>query len=233
MTGENRVKPKDRSSTLWRRLSPAVVALVYAAIGLTWIVVSDLFVARLGVGGIDVDLSVAKGFGFVLVTGGLLYVVLRRREQWLAAARQELAEWVVDSSDGRLEQLRVLLIDDDSDDRLLLREALRTAAGPQLEVDEATTFAEAQRLVLERNHDVYLVDYRLPGGSGLVDRAHDSICGGQLANTARDRQDPSAVGRDRDGVTGRFVPHDSARRAHRSEPSIDLDVRRHRHRPDP
>lgn len=144
-----------------------MVAIAYGAIGLVWIVVSDLFVARLGAGGLEIDLSVAKGVGFVLLTGCLLFVVLRRREEWLTAARRELAQWVVDSPENGLETLRVLLVDDDGNDRRVLRDAMTKAAGPNLVVQEATTFAEAHRLVLERSHDVYLVDHRLPDGSGL------------------------------------------------------------------
>lgn len=188
VTDEDQVRSKNRPSTLWRRLSPAVVAAVYAAVGLAWIVVSDLFVARLGVGGLDVDLSVAKGVGFVLVTGGLLFLVLRRREQWLAAARHELAQWVVDSADSSLDQLRVLLIDDDPDDRLLLREAMVTAVGPQLEVEEATTSSEARRRILERAHDVYLIDHRLSDGSGidLIRELHEVTSGPMILITGTD-----------------------------------------------
>lgn len=188
MTDEHGVSSKDRPSPFWRRLSPAVVATVYGAVGLAWIVLSDLFVARLGVGGLDVDLSVAKGIAFVLITGGLLYLVLHRREQWLAAARQELAQWVVDSEDGDLDVLKVLLVDDDPDDRFLLREALAAAAGPRLEIQEVTTFSEGRRLVLGRTHDVYLIDYRLPDGSGLdlIRELHEVASGPMILITGTD-----------------------------------------------
>ena len=191
MTDDPRVTPKDRPSAFWRRLSPAVVAAIYAAVGLAWIVFSDLFVARLSVDGLDVDLSVAKGVGFVLVTGGLLFLVLRSREQWLTAARHELARWVIGSPDNGLERLRVLLVDDNPDDRVLLREAMAATGGPKLQVQEAASFSEGRRLILERTHDLYLIDHRLPDGSGieLIRELHGVASGPMILITGADDPD--------------------------------------------
>ncbi|MFP5331559.1 MAG: PAS domain S-box protein [Acidimicrobiia bacterium] len=167
MTDDSGVGSKQEKGTVWRRLSPGVVTGVYTAVGAAWIVLSDLFFAALGVDGVDVDISVAKGVGFVVITGLLLFEVLRRRERWLTAARQELTRWVIDDPQLALDELRVLVVDDDPDDRQFLREALAHAVGPKLVVEEVTTLAAARNAILDRAHDIYLVDQRLPGGSGL------------------------------------------------------------------
>lgn len=73
-------------------------------------------------------------------------------------------------------QLRVLVVDDDEEDVLLLRDALREYAPGQFEVDWATSL-ETGRAAMARNaHDAYLVDYRLGHEDGL-----------QLVRESRDR----------------------------------------------
>ena len=178
----------ESQPSVWRRLSPLVIVLAYSVIGLLWIVASDLFAARLGVGGIDIDLSVAKGIGFVLVTGALLYFVLLRRERWLTAARAELAEWVTEPPSDDLGHLRALLVDDDPDDRLLVRDALTRSTEVRFEIDEAITAADGRRRIAERAHDIYLIDFRLPDGSGveLIREFHSVASGPMMLITGND-----------------------------------------------
>jgi PAS domain S-box-containing protein len=168
-----------------RRLSPGIIAGGYAVVGLLWIVTSDLLLEAVG---FDISLSLVKGIGFVLVTGGLLHTLLHRREIWLSAARRELGRWVQDPPPADLEHLRVLLIDDDATDRETLRQAMRLAAGPVLDVEVATNAAEARSAILRRDYDVVLIDDRLPGSSGLelVEELHEVASGPMIIITAVD-----------------------------------------------
>jgi len=142
------------------------------------------------VGGLDVNLSLVKGMGFVLVTGGGLFLVLRRREEWQQAARQELTRWVGEPVRPDLDRLRVLIVDDDPHDRRRLREAMEATVGFTLQVDEATGVVDGRRAILERAHDVILVDHRLTGGSGidLIRELHDVASGPMIVVT--DTDDP-------------------------------------------
>lgn len=183
--------PADRSrSSVWRQLSPAAIALGYSVVGLLWIVLSDLLVASVSVGGLDFNLSLMKGTGYVLVTGGGLFLVLRRREEWQRAARQELTRWVGEPTRPDLDHLRVLVVDDDPDDRRRLREAMLDTFGFTLEVDEATGVVDGRRAILERVHDVILVDHRLTEGSGidLIRELHEVASGPMIVVT--DSNDP-------------------------------------------
>jgi PAS domain S-box-containing protein len=72
-----------------RRLSPAAIAVVYVAIGVAYIVLSDLAVSVLVADpAARMRVETFKGAGFMLVTGLLLLVLLRRDA---AAARREEA----------------------------------------------------------------------------------------------------------------------------------------------
>lgn len=73
-------------------------------------------------------------------------------------------------------RLHVLVVDDDEEDVLLLREALQDYAPGQFIVDWADSL-DAGRVAMARNaHDAYLVDYRLGHEDGL-----------ELVREARDR----------------------------------------------
>lgn len=158
---------REGNNRLWRRLSPGVVAGGYAVVGLVWIVTSDLLLATFGIDGLDVNLSLLKGIGFVLVTGGLLYLLLSRREQWLDAARQELTRWVGADREEDFDHLRVLLVDDDAASRGALRATMEHAAGVSLAIDEVSDAATARSIILEARHDVFLVDQSLPETTGI------------------------------------------------------------------
>jgi PAS domain S-box-containing protein len=179
---------RDTSRSVWRRLSPGVIAGIYAVIGVLWIIGSDLVVASISIDGVDINLSLAKGIGFVAITGALLFVALRRREVWLTAAGQQLTDWVGDRPEPDPDHLRVLVIDDDAGDRAFLREAIEVTAGVSATVAEAATAEEGRRAILERKHDVILIDQRLGHASGLdlVRELHEVASGPMIVVTGTD-----------------------------------------------
>ncbi len=65
------------------------------------------------------------------------------------------------------ETLKVLLVEDDPDDRLLILEALEQSCGLRFEVDWACTYESGEKQVRENRHDLYLFDYRLGARTGL------------------------------------------------------------------
>ncbi len=62
--------------------------------------------------------------------------------------------------------LRILLIDDDEVDRLAVKRALATG-GLESELQEATNFAAAAKALTSGAFDCALLDFHLPGGTGL------------------------------------------------------------------
>lgn len=177
------------SGRIWRRLSPTVIAGTYALVGLLWIVTSDSLLASIGVGEISFNLSLVKGIGYVLVTGGLLLIALRRREEWLTAARQELTRWVGDNPQSNPdEHIRVLVVGGDPDHRQFIRNAILSAVGFVFDVDEASNVAEGRSAILSGNYDAILVDHLLPGGSGidLIRELHEVASGPIILVTTTD-----------------------------------------------
>ena len=65
------------------------------------------------------------------------------------------------------ERIRVLLVEDDEDDYLIVRDLLAGQERTQFEVDWSPAYAEARAAILARRHDVYLIDYRLGSETGL------------------------------------------------------------------
>ncbi|QEL16465.1 hybrid sensor histidine kinase/response regulator [Limnoglobus roseus] len=63
--------------------------------------------------------------------------------------------------------LRLLLVDDDSDDYLLTRELVEELPGSRFSLDWVDDFDEAVRAIGRGEHDVYLIDYRLGAKTGL------------------------------------------------------------------
>ncbi len=82
-----------------RRPPPRTVATIpaiYAAVGATWILLSDSFLAWLGVpAGILTRMQTAKGWAFVAVTALVLYGLLQGRD----AAIERSAEALRDSEE--------------------------------------------------------------------------------------------------------------------------------------
>ncbi|HLA30381.1 MAG TPA: EAL domain-containing protein [Pseudomonas sp.] len=62
---------------------------------------------------------------------------------------------------------KLLLIDDDEDDFIIIRDLLRQNPGIDLELDWCGGFQQGLAIVLRQEHDLYLVDYRLGADSGL------------------------------------------------------------------
>jgi DNA-binding NtrC family response regulator len=63
--------------------------------------------------------------------------------------------------------IRVLLVDDDEDDCLITREMLARQQRARFSVEWCPGYDEALRTIAEGRHDVYLIDYRLDGHTGL------------------------------------------------------------------
>ena len=171
---------------MWRRLSPAVIAGIYAIGGFAWIVGSDLLAAS--VEGLDTNLSLIKGMGFVAATGVFLFVVLRRREEWLTAAGRQLTRWVGADPEPESDELRVLIIDTNSADRARLREAMEMTDDVTVTVEEASNAEQGRRAILEREHDVILVDQQLGRISGLdlIHQLHRMASGPMIVVTGTD-----------------------------------------------
>lgn len=62
---------------------------------------------------------------------------------------------------------RVLLVDDDEDDYLIIRSLLGKLPGNPFALDWIPTFKSAQQAINKADHDVYLIDYRLGAHTGL------------------------------------------------------------------
>ena len=63
--------------------------------------------------------------------------------------------------------MKLLLVDDDEDDYILTRDLLGDITGAKFQLDWAASYAAGIKAILQREHDVYFVDYRLGGKSGL------------------------------------------------------------------
>ena len=68
--------------------------------------------------------------------------------------------------EGR-DQVRVLLVEDDEDDFILVRDLLGEQDRTRCEVDWANDPARALSLIRGARHDVYLIDHRLGARTGL------------------------------------------------------------------
>jgi signal transduction histidine kinase len=63
--------------------------------------------------------------------------------------------------------VRVLLVDDDDDDFFLVEELFNELPAESYQLDRVADYAAAVRAFEQREHDVYLVDYRLGAHSGI------------------------------------------------------------------
>jgi len=64
-------------------------------------------------------------------------------------------------------EIRVLLVEDDGDDALLIREWLAESEAAKFTVEWVNTYQAALEVLERTQHDVYLVDYRLGPHSGV------------------------------------------------------------------
>jgi len=63
--------------------------------------------------------------------------------------------------------IRLLIVEDDSDDFIILQKMLSGIKRQQFELDRVSTCQEALEKLGQNNHDVCLLDYRLEGRNGL------------------------------------------------------------------
>ena len=63
--------------------------------------------------------------------------------------------------------IKVLLVEDDEDDYVLIRDLLDEVREQHFQLDWIATFEEALQTIQQQQHDVYLVDYRLGERNGL------------------------------------------------------------------
>jgi len=85
------------SSKSWN-ISPAGrIVLVYLMLGMSWVLILDLFLSRIGNGGNAAMLSIVKGWLFVFISAALLYHLIQRH-----VIKQELAGRIILASEERL-----------------------------------------------------------------------------------------------------------------------------------
>lgn len=65
------------------------------------------------------------------------------------------------------EQIKTLLVEDDEDDYLIVRDMLASQSRVRFQVDWITTYEEGLAAIREHRHDVYLIDYQLGSRTGL------------------------------------------------------------------
>ncbi|WP_017730898.1 hybrid sensor histidine kinase/response regulator [Nafulsella turpanensis] len=65
------------------------------------------------------------------------------------------------------DKIKILLIDDDEDDFIITRDIINDIPGRNYLLDWTASFSDALRMIDERKHDVYLVDFRLGAQDGL------------------------------------------------------------------
>jgi signal transduction histidine kinase len=75
------------------------------------------------------------------------------------------------------DKVRVLLIEDDEDDFVLVRDLLGKASSQAFDIDWVPSFEEGLRALVCSEHDVCLLDYRLGPRSGM-DLLNEGISGG-------------------------------------------------------
>ncbi|EXF95929.1 PAS sensor protein [Pseudomonas fluorescens HK44] len=74
-------------------------------------------------------------------------------------------------------KLRLLLIEDDEDDYLIVRDLLNEVRQLQYQLDWVSDYDEALAIIAQKEHDLYLVDYRLGAENGLDLIAHAQALG--------------------------------------------------------
>ena len=79
-------------------------------------------------------------------------------------------------------RVRVLMIDDDQDEYVLIFDLLSEACRGEFHLDWVATYDWGLDAIRRNEHDVYLIDYRLGGRTGLelIRDAHESGCGAPL-----------------------------------------------------
>ncbi|MES2397059.1 MAG: response regulator [Bacteroidota bacterium] len=75
-------------------------------------------------------------------------------------------------------EIRILMIDDDKDDFMIVRDIIRDVVHHKYTIDWRPSYEEGLKSIAEKKHDVYLIDYRLGAKTGLdlVKRAIEIGC---------------------------------------------------------
>ncbi len=76
--------------------------------------------------------------------------------------------------------IKVLLVDDDEDDFIITRRLLRDGGPGRFALEWVSTIEAARRVIAERRHDVYLLDYALGSADGL-ELIRESVAAGCAA----------------------------------------------------
>lgn len=63
--------------------------------------------------------------------------------------------------------VRVLLVDDDEDEYVIIKAMMAKIPQMTFELDWCSTYEEAKKVIAQKKHDAYLVDYRLGDKTGL------------------------------------------------------------------
>ncbi len=77
-------------------------------------------------------------------------------------------------NNDQIKNVRVLLVDDDEDDFIILKRLFSRIPHSPFQLEWKSTFDEALTSIETRQHDIYLIDYRLDGNTGLdiLEKAH-------------------------------------------------------------
>ncbi|HEY8400966.1 MAG TPA: hybrid sensor histidine kinase/response regulator [Cytophagaceae bacterium] len=75
--------------------------------------------------------------------------------------------------------IKILLVDDDEEDFMLTRDIIDEIPHRKYHLDWVSTYEEAMESIRKKNHDVYLIDYRLGAKTGIdiIKEAIASGCG--------------------------------------------------------
>lgn len=66
-----------------------------------------------------------------------------------------------------LSSLKVLLVDDDEDDYLIIRKIFEQIANSPFSLEWISSYSEAKKIIKSEKHDIYLIDYKLGEHTGL------------------------------------------------------------------
>jgi two-component system sensor histidine kinase/response regulator len=77
-------------------------------------------------------------------------------------------------AESEQEPIRVLLVDDDEDEYIITRRLISEIVGRKHLLDWAATYEQGLAAICEGRHDLYLIDYRLDGHTG-IDLLKDAI----------------------------------------------------------
>lgn len=68
---------------------------------------------------------------------------------------------------GTLKRAKVLLVDDDEEDALIVQKLIERIPRNPFELEWCSSYEKARKRIAEKKHDIYLIDYRLGEHSGL------------------------------------------------------------------